>query len=245
MEHYNGYGAVAANGFDADDLFIRTFWTIDIGGFRLWITETVVIMWIIMAFLLAFAIFVRIKLRNFAEIPRGFQNMIEFIAEMFNGMLKSSMGDKLSYMGGWFFTVFFFILFANLSGILGVRPPTADWAMTFALALATFLLIQIIGFKHLKGRFIKKTYLGPHWAFLPLNLIGELARPISLSFRLYGNILAGFILLTLYHAMLPVFVRIGLPVFLNAYFDLVSGALQTYIFCILSMTFVGLATVED
>ena len=72
----------------------------------------------------------------------------------------------------------------------------------------------------------------------PINLIGEIAKPISLSFRLFGNMLSGTILLTLYYSLTPWFVQIGIPAVLHAIFDVAFGALQTYIFVIISFMYV-------
>ena len=73
--------------------------------------------------------------------------------------------------------------------------------------------------------------------FLPLNIISELAKPVSLSFRLFGNMLSGLILMTIIYSM-PVYFRFVIPVPLHVYFDVAIGALQTYIFCMLSMSFI-------
>ena len=73
----------------------------------------------------------------------------------------------------------------------------------------------------------------------PLNLIGELARPISLSFRLFGNILAGLILLAVVYNVAPIWMQFVLPAALHGYFDLAIGFLQAYIFCALSLAFIG------
>lgn len=218
--------------FDVDNL-----WTVQVGGIDVWITRTIFNTWIIMLALIAFAIFVRIKLRRFQEIPIGFQNVVEAIVEIFDNFVRNSAGEQLMSMGTWFFTVFIFIFVSNISGVVGLRPPTADWATTFAFAMATFILVQITGVKYRKGAYIK-SFFKPRPVFFPLNLIGELAKPISLSFRLYGNVLAGVILMTLIYSITPIFVRFGLPVVLHAYFDLITGALQTYIFCILSLMFI-------
>ncbi|NLK39803.1 MAG: F0F1 ATP synthase subunit A [Clostridiales bacterium] len=193
--------------------------------------------WIIMLVLIVLAVIVRIKLRSFREIPTGFQNAVESVIEIFENFVDNTLGEKLRYLGPWFFTVFAFILFSNLSGVFGLRPPTADWGTTFAFALATFILIQIVGIRYRKMDYLKNFFY-PNPIFFPLNLIGELARPISLSFRLFGNVLAGMIMMTLIYSLTPKLVQIGLPVFLHAYFDLFSGALQTYIFCMLSLMFV-------
>lgn len=218
--------------FDVDNL-----WVIQIGGVEIWITRTIFNTWVIMLALIAFAVFTRFMLRRFREVPTGFQNAVEAVVEVFDNFVRNSAGERLMFLGNWFFTVFIFIFAANISGIVGLRPPTADWATAFAFALATFILVQTTGLKFRKGEYIKR-FFRPHPVFFPLNLIGELARPISLSFRLYGNVLAGFILMTLVYSITPIYVRFGIPVVLHAYFDLITGALQTYIFCILSLMFI-------
>ncbi len=220
---------------------IENIWKIDLGGAELWITQTIVNTWIIMALLIALAVFVRIRLRRFKEIPSGFQSIIEAAVEIFDNFMLSSVGEKLMSLGPWFFTVFVFIFTCNIAGIFGLRPPVADWATTFALALATLILIQVMGIKYRKFEYIK-SFFSPHPLFFPLNLIGELARPVSLSFRLFGNSIAGMILMTLIYSLPPVIFRFGIPAALHAYFDLAIGALQTYIFCILSLMFIRQAT---
>lgn len=217
---------------------IENLWVLEIANAEIWITRTMVNTWILMGILIAFAIFVRIKLRNFKEVPEGFQNKIEAIIEMFDNFVRNAVGEELMpLLGNWFFAAFAFILLSNVSGLVGLRPPTADWTTTFAYSLATFILIQVVGIKYRKGAYIK-SFFEPHPVFLPLNLIGELARPISLSFRLFGNVLSGMILLSLIYSLAPVFLRFGLPIPLHAYFDVILGAIQTYIFCILSLMFI-------
>ena len=72
----------------------------------------------------------------------------------------------------------------------------------------------------------------------PVNIIGELAVPVSLSLRLFGNMIAGTVMLALWYGMLPVLMKIGIPTFLHAYFDLFSGAIQTYVFAMLTMVYI-------
>lgn len=209
-----------------------------IGGVDVWITQTVVSTWIIMGILVAFAVIVRIKLRKFKEIPEtNFQNIVETMVETFENFVKNSAGDRVSYIGNWFFMVFAFILTSNLSGLIGLKPPTSDWNTTFALALATFFLIEYAGFRH-QGRKYAKNFINP------MNIIGELARPVSLSFRLFGNVLSGVILMGLFYALTPIFVQFVIPSALHAFFDVFVGAIQTYIFTVLSLTFIGVAA-ED
>jgi len=234
------------------DLEIKNYAVLNLFGLEIWITDTMISTWIIMGVLIAFGIFVRIKVCKFKEVPTGFQNAIEALVEVFENYLRSTIGDKLMFLGHWFFTLFIFILLSNLSGLLpGMRTPTADWSMTFGLALVTFILIQAMGIKYRKAGYIKDLFAPlPWWCpiplFLPINLIGELARPISLSFRLFGNMLAGLIMMSLIYFLFPPVVTFLVPSFLHAYFDLFSGVLQTYIFVTLSMTFIsGAAAVAE
>jgi len=225
------------------DFDIRNHAAIDIGGgLQIWINDTMISTWIVMGVLIIFAIIVRIKVRKFKDVPRGFQNVIEALVEVFENYLRTTVGDKLMFLGNWFFTIFVFVLISNLSGLIpGIRPPTADWSMTVSLALASFVLIQVIGVKF-RGREYISSFFKPMFIFLPINLIGEVARPISLSFRLFGNILAGTIMMTMVYQLTPVFVHFVVPAFLHAYFDLFAGILQTYIFCTLGLSFINSAS---
>ncbi|MCL2488850.1 MAG: F0F1 ATP synthase subunit A, partial [Oscillospiraceae bacterium] len=192
--------------------------------------------WLIMLFLILFAAAIRFAMRKWKQIPSGLQNIIELAVEMFDNMVRSAAGENYMVLGNWFFAVFALLLASNLSGILGLRPPTSDWSAVFAFALATFVLIQIFGIRY-RGRKYLKRFLNP------FNIIGELARPVSLSFRMFGNMLAGMILISLVYG-LPIYLRFAIPSLLNAFFDLFTGALQTYIFCVLSLTYIGSAAEE-
>jgi len=230
------------------DFTIRNQAVVEIFGVQIGITETMVSTWIIMGVLIAFAVVVKIKSRNFKEVPKGFQNVVEALVETFENYLYSTAGGKLMFLGNWYFTVFVFVLISNISGLFGLRPPTADWSLTVSLAIITFLLIQAMGLMFGKTKYLK-SFVEPYYLsflFLPMNVIGELARPISLSFRLFGNILAGTIMMSLLYTMAPIFMQIGLPGALHGYFDLFAGVLQTYIFVTLSLSFIsGAAAVGD
>jgi F-type H+-transporting ATPase subunit a len=219
---------------------------VSIGPIDLWITSTMVVTWVIMAVLITLAIVVRIKLKNFSDKPKGFQNVIEMAVEAFDRLAKSSLGPRVNWLGGWFFTLFVFLVFSNIIGIIpGMRPPTGDWPLPFALALTSFFLIQFSGIRYRGWNYFKETYLSPHWLFFPINVLGEFSRPISLSFRLFGNILGGLILITLLYVLTPLPTRFLIPVPLHFFFDLAFGALQAFIFTILSLTYVGLAAADS
>ncbi len=214
-----------------------------IGGVN--ITQTMMNAWIVMSVLIILALIVRIKMKKFTDVPTTtFQNIVELIIESMENFVIQSMGEKYKYFGNWFFGVFCFILASNYMGLLSFRAPTADLATTLALSLSTFTLIHFMGIKVNKGDYFKG-FVEPHWLFLPLNLIGEIATPISLSLRLFGNILGGTIIMGLLYGALQqghIIIQIigfgALTPLLHGYFDVFAGFLQTFIFVILSMTFI-------
>ncbi len=135
-------------------------------------------------------------------------------------------------------TIFLFILFCNLSGLLGLRAPTADYGVTFLLGMVTFAIVQYQGIKNRKLRHFTSLF-EPVPLLFPINLIGEVANPISISLRLFANLLSGVIIMGLWYGMLPIFVNIGIPAALHVYCDLFSGAIQTYVFCMLTMVYIN------
>ncbi|MBA1334062.1 MAG: ATP synthase F0 sector subunit a [Firmicutes bacterium] len=198
------------------------------------VTETVTTTWAIMALLVIFSM---LAARNFKEVPGPVQNILEILVEGIESLTSTTMGeDKLGfapYMG----TLALYLLFANLAGLFAFRPPTADLNTTMALAVITFISIHYYGIKAKGLGAYLKGFTEPIPLLLPLNIIGELAIPISLSFRLFGNILGGVIIMYLLYNVVP----IAVPVVPHIYFDLFAGILQTFIFVMLSMVFISLA----
>lgn len=227
------------------DFGYKVISSFNIGGIKFDFTQTMMNTWIAIAVLVIFALIARSKLNKFEEVPNSkFQNFIEFIIETMQNFTIQNMGEKYKYFGGWFFGIFSFVLFSNFMGLISFRSPTADLATTLALALSTFTLIHFMGIKVNKGSYFKG-YIEPMPVLLPLNIIGEIATPISLSLRLFGNILGGTIIMGLIYSALQaghlILQIIGFGVVtpvLHAYFDVFAGFLQTFIFVILSMTFI-------
>ncbi|MDI9243066.1 F0F1 ATP synthase subunit A [Ruminococcus sp. YH-rum2234] len=206
-------------------------------GHSVWLTTTHVAMVIVTIVILIFAIAANRCMKKAKEVPTGFQNVVELIVEMLGKMVTTNMKQPkkfLNYIG----TLFLFILICNLSGLLGLRGPTADYGVTLCLGLITFCMIQYNGIKCQKmGHF--KALFEPIPLFFPINLIGEIATPISLSLRLFANMLAGTIIMALWYGIIPIFIaKLGIPAFLHAYLDLFSGCIQTYVFCMLTMVYV-------
>ncbi|MCI8292217.1 MAG: F0F1 ATP synthase subunit A [Hespellia sp.] len=228
----NGYGILAASDVD---FMIHGLLKFRLFGQELWLTTTHVSVLIVMTGLLIFAIVVRCKLKDTEGRPGALQNIAELIVESLDNMVAGSMGTKGKKYRNYIGVLFLFILFSNLSGLLGLRPPTADFGVTFPLGLITFGIIQYNNVKWNKFGAVKSLF-EPIPLFFPINLIGELAVPFSLSLRLFGNIMSGTVMMALIYGLLSK-IAIGWPGFLHIYFDIFSGCIQTYVFCMLTMVF--------
>ena len=219
------------------DFMIHGLLKMNLFGQEVYLTTTHVSLVIICAALILFALIVRLNLKDTDGKPGKLQNVAELIVEMLDGMVESSMGKKGKPFRNYIGVLFLFLLLCNLSGLLGMRPPTADYGVTLGLGLITFFLVQVNNIKY--NKFGAVTDLFKPLPFLfPINLIGEIATPFSLSLRLFGNVLAGTVIMALVYGLLSV-VAFFWPGALHAYFDVFSGAIQTYVFCMLTMVFIG------
>ncbi len=227
---------LASSGSDAG-FMIQGLFSYKLFGQTFWITTTHVSILIVMIIILIFAVAARIKISHAEEYPTGFQNVVEMIVEMLDNMVESNMGVHAKKFRNYIGTIFIFIFISNISGLVGLRPPTADYGVTLPLGLITFSLIQFNNIKY--NKFGAFTDLFKPLPFLfPINLIGEVAVPFSLSLRLFGNVLSGTVMMSLIYSLLSN-IAIGWTGFLHIYFDLFSGAIQTYVFCMLTMVFVS------
>lgn len=220
---------------------IKGLFSYTVFGQEVWITTSHVCILIVMLALVIFSLVAGRKLKHATEVPDDFQNVIELIVEMLDKMVEGSMGKHATVFANWICTIFLFILVSNLSGLVGLRPPTADYGTTLALALITFVCIHFVKVKHQspKAIWIDKCSPLPPWLplWMPINVISDIAVPISMSLRLFANVLSGTIIMGLVYGLLGKFALIW-PAALHVYFDIFSGAIQTYVFCMLTMTYI-------
>ena len=232
---------------DNIDFMIHGIFSITIFGQEVWITTSHACILIVMLLMLLFAVIANRKMKKATEVPDGFQNVIELIVELLDGVVNGSMGKWAPKFVNYISTIFIFILMSNISGLFGLRPPTADYGTTLALALITFALIHFNKFKHKSMKTIWTDLCSPLPPWLPLwtpiNIISDIAVPISLSLRLFANVLSGTVIMALVYGLLS-FIALAWPAALHAYFDLFSGAIQTYVFCMLTMTYITSACEE-
>lgn len=236
-----------ASGADVD-FMIHGLFSYELFGQTVWITTSHVCILIVMLILVGFALVVNRKMKHAKEVPGTLQNIAELIVEKLDGMVSNTMGKRGRGFANYIGTIFIFILVSNISGIFGLRPPTADYGTTLPLGLITFFLIHITQFRYQKPKEIWKDMCSPlpPWLpiWFPINVISEIAVPISLSLRLFANVLSGTVIMALVYALLQKFAYVW-PSVLHVYFDLFSGAIQTYVFCMLTMTYISNAMGDE
>ena len=216
------------------DMNPKTWFTIPIMG-GIPVTDAVCVSWMVVAGLIIFGLIVRFYyFPKFQEIPRGFQNILELFVEWiyrFTGDSTHEFGNGLApYVG----SLALYLAFTNTIELIGLRPPTPYIAITLALSIMTFFLINYYGIrkKGVWGRI--RDYGKPVPFIAPIKVITDLAIPVSLASRLFGNILGGLVVMELIRKVVPLVV----PAFLSIYFTLFDGIIQTFIFITLSLAFI-------
>ena len=140
---------LASSGQDVD-FFIHGVFSYELFGQTFWITTTHVAIAIVMLLIVIFAIAARITISHAKKYPTGFQNIVEMIVEMLDKMVESSMGPYAKKFRNYIGSIFIFIFLSNISGLFGLRPPTADYGVTLPLGLLTFGIIQYNNIKYNK-----------------------------------------------------------------------------------------------
>lgn len=185
----------------------------------------------------------------------------EWIVEKATALVEDNMGKRFLGFAPFVAAIMALSAFSSLSSLLGLFPPTSDMNIVAGWAILVFILITHY---KLKGGLLPyvKGFFEPVPIFAPFNIIGELATPVSMSFRHYGNVLSGVVIATLVsYALQGVsrallgwlpgalgrfpFLQIGIPAVLSLYFDIFSGCMQAFIFAMLTMLYIATGFPEE
>ena len=208
---------------------------IEIGGY-MFNEHTIIMTWITMAFVIIVA---ALASRNVKEVPTGFfQSLVEMIVDLIQDKIKSIMGPDGLYLTHYFLSLFVYLMIANWQGLTPIgESPTNDLNTTLAMGVTTSLAIHYLAFKN-KGLKHIKHFFEPFAPFVVVNIIEELARPCTLAFRLFGNILAGEVLIIIMLALVPWFAN-WIPSTIWVCFSIFVGVIQAFIFTVLSITYIA------
>ena len=196
------------------------------------ITEGVVATWAIMAVLVAGSVLVT---RRLSLVPSKTQAVFELIVDTVDGQIRDTMQLDPAPYRAFIGTLFAFIFVANWSSLVpGVEPPTAHIETDAALALLVFIAVIWFGIRAGGLRGYLATFATPNPIMIPLNFIESITRTFSLLVRLFGNVMSGVFVVGIVLSLAGLLVPIPLMAL-----DLLTGAVQAYIFAILAMVFIS------
>ena len=179
------------------------------------------------------------------------QVIAEWIVQTVQKLVNTNMGERFAAFAPFITAILGLSALSSLSSMLGLFPPTSDVNTTFGWAILVFGLITYYKLQGGVGYYVKG-FFEPLFILAPLNVIGEIATPISMAFRHFGNVLSGVVISTLLAAGLQVasvaiigwlpgflgefpLLRFGIPAVFSIYFDIFSGCMQAFIFAMLTM----------
>lgn len=229
------------------------YFTIPMPIMDLPITESQVNSWAVILTILAICLFLTRRLNIKSVSKRRF--LAELIVEKAENLVRSNMGERFMGFAPFIAAILGLSALSSLSSLLGLYPPTSDINIVAGWAILVFILITHYKLKGGLGNYLKG-YTEPIAVFTPINIISEVATPVSMTFRHFGNVLSGSVISVLVAAALQgltslllgwlpgllgeiPFLQIGIPAVLSLYFDIFSGCLQAFIFSMLTMLYIA------
>lgn len=217
------------------------------------LTESQVNSWLVMLSVLGLCLYMT---HGMASGKKRRRHLIaEWVVEKTDGLVKENMGDFFLSFSPFVGAIMALSALSSLMTLIGLYPPTSDLNVVAGWALLVFILITHYKLKGGLGNYLQG-FADPIIVMAPMNIISELATPLAMSFRHYGNVLSGTViaalvagglqgLTSLLLGWLPgvlgeiPFLQIGIPAILSVYFDIFSGCMQAFIFAMLTMLYVA------
>ena len=231
---------------------------------KLQISETLVVSWLVMLLITGLCIWLThdLKVENISKR----QALAEFLVETANKFVVGNMGESFRYFIPFVAALFSTSIVSNLISLIGLRSPTADLSTEAAWAIVVFTIITAQKIKTNGFGGYLKGFTTPIAVMTPFNILSELATPISMACRHFGNILSGVVINGLIYGALAVassallglipgvvgdvlakipILDVGVPAVLSVYFDWFSGFMQAFIFCMLTVMYIANAAEES
>lgn len=219
-----------------EDLTKVPQFVINLFGFNLvFNVETIIMTWVVMGALIVFGF---LAVRKIDLLPNPFQVVGEFFVTTFRGLTADALDEGMAKK--YFPLICSLFMFLVLSNWLGIIPklsePTKDLNTPLGLGVLGFVLAHHAGIKAKGFKKYAKEYCEPMFFMMPLNVIGELAKVVSISFRLYGNILGGAIIILVVSHLIYSLI---LPPMLICFFSLFVGTIQAFVFTMLTLVYIS------
>ena len=197
--------------------------------------EAIIMTWIVIAALLLFGY---LASRGHGRVPRPMQIVGELFVAQFFGLAEDALDKKMAEKyAPLICALFMFLVLSNWLGIIPhLEEPTKDLNTPLSLGLMGFLIAHYAGIKSKGFKAYASEYFQPMFFMMPLNVIGELAKIVSISFRLFGNIMGGSIIILVVSYLTY---SVVMPPFLNAFFGLFVGTIQAFVFTMLTVVYIS------
>ncbi|MGC9324508.1 MAG: F0F1 ATP synthase subunit A [Desulfomonilia bacterium] len=209
-------------------------WIFTISGYKITInSETIIMTWLVMGVWILFSL---LATKQTKMIPNPLQSVAELLVGTWDDLVKDGLGlDDRKYFP-FICTIFLLFWLSNMVGIIpGLSEPTQDLNTTLSLGVTGFFVAHYSGIKFKGIKSYLKSYCEPIFFMAPLNIIGELSKVISISFRLFGNIKGGAIIILVVSALVY---SLLLPPFLYGFFGLFVGTIQAFVFTMLTLVYI-------
>jgi len=201
---------------------------------------TLIMTWVVMGIIVAASVLI---VRRLKEVPGRVQIVVELFARMFDGLVKEALDrDDRAYLP-LIGTLFLFLILSNWIGVIpGLEEPTRDINTPLSLGVMGFFIWHLSGVRA-KGLWgYLKGFFQPIFFMMPLNVVGEVAKVISISFRLFGNIMGGAIIIIVVSNLL---FYVVVPILLKGFFGIFVGSVQAFVFTMLYLTYTSVAVRSD
>jgi F-type H+-transporting ATPase subunit a len=197
--------------------------------------NTILMTWIVIAVLVTFG---TLAARHRKPAPGPLQTLGELLISAFYGLTEDALGKRLAKTySPLICALFMFVLLSNWLGIIPhLHEPTKDLNTPLSLGLMGFVIAHYAGIRAKGFKEYARAYIDPMFFMLPLNLIGEIAKVVSISFRLFGNIMGGSIIILVVSYLCY---SVLLPPFLNAFFGIFVGTVQAFVFTMLTLVYIS------
>ena len=234
----------------------KIYYTIETPWFNINVTQTLVSILAVTVILIIAAALIS---KGLKKRPGRFQVIVEKLVTMLYGLVEDTMGKHNLKYAPYIGTIFLSSILGTLIGMTQIfRSVTADLSVTLAWALVTTGMVWYSNIKNFGFKAWLKGFTEPIVVMTPMNIVSEIAQPVSMAFRHFGNVAGGSVLTALIYAALALlsdfvlgwipgiigsipFFQAGIPALLSIYFDLFSGFVQALVFSLLTMVYVGAA----
>lgn len=199
--------------------------------------ETIIMSFIVGVILIAFA---WAATKKISILPGGYQTLAEVIVAAFEGLVNDALDERNRHYFPLILTLFMFIWISNMLGVIPfLSEPTKDLNTPLAYGILGFVISHYAGIKTKGFKAYASEYFQPMFFMMPLNVIGELSKVVSISFRLFGNIMGGAIIIGVVGHLVWSLV---LPPLLNAFFGIFVGSIQAFVFTMLTLVYISVQT---